>query len=66
MKLKEVIKMRNWRRSLIGISAPESGNNGVTGGALVPLLTLGVPGDAILAVLLGALIIQGLTQAHYF
>ncbi len=47
--------------SLIGISAPEAGNNGVTGGALVPLLTLGVPGDAVAAVLLGALIIQGLT-----
>lgn len=47
--------------SLVGISAPESGNNGVTGGALVPLLTLGVPGDAGAAVLLGALIIQGLT-----
>ncbi len=47
--------------SLVGISAPESGNNGVTGGALVPLLTLGVPGDAVAAVLLGALIIQGLT-----
>ncbi|MGL5189424.1 MAG: tripartite tricarboxylate transporter permease, partial [Cetobacterium sp.] len=47
--------------SLIGISAPEAGNNGVTGGALVPLLTLGVPGDAVAAVLLGALIVQGLT-----
>ena len=47
--------------SLIGVAAPESGNNGVTGGALVPLLTLGVPGDAVAAVLLGALIIQGLT-----
>lgn len=46
--------------SLIGIAAPESGNNGVTGGALVPLLTLGVPGDSVAAVLLGALIIQGL------
>ena len=47
--------------SLIGVCAPEAGNNGVTGGALVPLLTLGVPGDAVAAVLLGALIIQGLT-----
>lgn len=47
--------------SLIGVSAPEAGNNGVTGGALVPLLTLGVPGDAVAAVLLGALIVQGLT-----
>nr|WP_321500506.1 tripartite tricarboxylate transporter permease [uncultured Dethiosulfovibrio sp.] len=43
-----------------GIAAPEAGNNGVTGGALVPLLTLGVPGDAVAAVMLGALIIQGL------
>ncbi len=43
-----------------GVAAPESGNNGVTGGALVPLLTLGVPGDAVAAVMLGALIIQGL------
>lgn len=47
--------------SLVGVCAPEAGNNGVTGGALVPLLTLGVPGDAVAAVLLGALIIQGLT-----
>lgn len=47
--------------NLKGISAPEAGNNGVTGGALVPLLTLGVPGDAVAAVLLGALIVQGLT-----
>lgn len=45
---------------LEGIAAPEAGNNGVTGGALVPLLTLGVPGDAVTAILLGALIIQGL------
>lgn len=45
---------------LEGIAAPEAGNNGVTGGALVPLLTLGVPGDAVAAILLGALTIQGL------
>lgn len=43
-----------------GIAAPESGNNGVTGGAMVPLLTLGVPGDAVTAILLGALVIQGI------
>lgn len=47
--------------SVRGLAAAESGNNGVTGGALVPLLTLGVPGDAVAAVLLGALIVQGLT-----
>jgi len=44
-----------------GVAASEAANNAVTGGALVPLLTLGIPGDAITAVLLGALMIQGLT-----
>ncbi|WP_432357060.1 tripartite tricarboxylate transporter permease [Sporosarcina sp. UB5] len=44
-----------------GIAATESANNAVTGGALVPLLTLGIPGDVITAVMLGALMIQGLT-----
>ncbi|MDP5254965.1 MULTISPECIES: tripartite tricarboxylate transporter permease [unclassified Vibrio] len=47
--------------SVQGLAAAEAGNNGVTGGSLVPLLTLGVPGDAVAAVLLGALIVQGLT-----
>lgn len=46
--------------SVHGLAAAEAGNNGVTGGSLVPLLTLGVPGDAVAAVLLGALIVQGL------
>lgn len=49
------------RGSVRGLAAAEAGNNGVTGGSLVPLLTLGVPGDAVAAVLLGALIVQGLT-----
>lgn len=44
-----------------GLLASEVANNAVTGGALVPLLTLGVPGDAVTAVLLGSLMIQGLT-----
>lgn len=43
-----------------GVAAPEAGNNGVTGGAMIPLLTLGVPGDAVTAILLGALTLQGL------
>lgn len=43
-----------------GIAAPEAANNGVTGGAMVPLLTLGIPGDATTAIMLGALIMQGL------
>jgi putative tricarboxylic transport membrane protein len=43
-----------------GVSAPEAGNNGVTGGALIPMLTMGVPGDAVAAILIGALTVQGL------
>lgn len=46
--------------SVDGISAPEAANNGVTGGALIPMLTLGVPGDAVAAIMIGALTIQGL------
>ena len=44
-----------------GIIASEASNNGVCGGALVPLMTLGIPGDAVTSVLLGGLMIQGLT-----
>ncbi len=43
-----------------GISAPEAAGNAVTGGAMIPLLTLGIPGDAVTAVLLGALMVQGI------
>ena len=44
-----------------GVAAPESSNNGTTGGALIPLLTLGIPGDANTAVMLGALMIHNMT-----
>ena len=43
-----------------GILAPEAANNAVTGGALIPLLSLGIPGDAVTAILLGALMVKGL------
>ncbi len=43
-----------------GVAAPESANNASVGGALVPLLALGVPGSGGTAVLLGALIVFGL------
>lgn len=43
-----------------GIIAPESGNNAVTGATLIPLLTMGIPGDTAVAVLLGALTMQGI------
>lgn len=47
--------------SLEGLAATEAANNATTGGALIPLLTLGVPGDMVTAVVLGALMIQGIT-----
>ena len=43
-----------------GIAAAESANNAVTGATLIPLLTLGIPGDTNTAVLLGALTMQGI------
>jgi len=46
--------------SIEGIAASEAGNNGVTGATLIPLLTLGIPGDAVTAILLGSLMIQGI------
>lgn len=47
--------------SVEGIIAAESANNGVTGGAMIPMLTLGIPGDGVMAILLGALTMQGIT-----
>lgn len=44
-----------------GIIASEAANNAVCGGALIPLLTLGIPGDSVTAVMLGGLLIHGLT-----
>ena len=43
-----------------GVIASESANNAVTGGALVPTLALGIPGDGGTAVMLGALLIHGI------
>ena len=47
-----------------GIAAPEAANNAVTGGALIPLLTLGIPGSSTAAVLLGGLTIHGLQPGY--
>ena len=44
-----------------GVVAAEAANNAVTGGALVPLLTLGIPGDVVTAVILGAFLIHGIS-----
>jgi len=44
-----------------GVIAPESANNAKEGGALIPTIAFGVPGSASMALLLGAMTIQGLT-----
>ena len=49
-----------------GLIASESSNNGLTGGALVPLLSLGIPGDATTAVLIGAFLLQGIQVGPLF
>ena len=43
-----------------GVVASETANNAAVGGAMIPLLTLGIPGDGITAILLGSLIIHGI------
>lgn len=46
--------------SIEGVAGSEAANNAVTGGSLIPMLTLGIPGESVTAVLMGGLIIQGL------
>jgi len=46
--------------SMEGLAAAECANNSVTGGAMIPMLTMGIPGDSVTAVLLGAMMIHGL------
>ena len=43
-----------------GVAAPESANNAATGGAFIPLFTLGIPSNIVMAILLGALMIHGI------
>ena len=43
-----------------GLVAPETANNAAVGGAFIPMLTLGIPGDAVTAIMIGALFIHGL------
>lgn len=46
--------------SIEGVAGSEAANNAVTGGSLIPTLTLGIPGESVTAVLMGGLIIHGL------
>jgi len=49
-----------------GIAAPEAANNASVQSAFIPTLSLGIPGDAVMAVLLGALMIHGITPGPHF
>lgn len=49
-----------------GLIASESSNNGLTGGALIPLLSLGIPGDSTTAVLISAFMLQGIQVGPLF
>ncbi len=53
-------KSRFGRGDVRGVIAPEAANNAMKGGALIPTVAFGIPGSASMAILLGALLIQGL------
>jgi putative tricarboxylic transport membrane protein len=44
-----------------GVAGPEAANNAAAGGAFIPLLTLGVPANVVMAILMGALLAHGVT-----
>lgn len=49
-----------------GVAAPEAANNGASGGAMIPLLTLGIPGSGTTAILMGALIMYNIQPGPLF
>lgn len=48
-----------------GIVASEAGNNATAGGSLIPMIALGIPGDAVTAVMLGALMVHGINPGPF-
>ncbi|MFY0760710.1 tripartite tricarboxylate transporter permease [Metabacillus dongyingensis] len=46
--------------AIAGVAAPESANNAASGGAMIPLLTLGIPGSGTTAILMGALMMYNI------
>lgn len=46
--------------AIAGVAGPETANNSATSGAFIPLLTIGIPNNAVMALMLGALVIHGL------
>jgi len=47
-----------------GIAGPEAANNAVIGGSLIPMMTLGIPGNNVSLVLMGALMLHGMTPGN--
>ncbi len=47
------------RGAIEGVAGPESANNAATGGSFIPLFSLGIPSNSVMAILLGALMIHG-------
>ena len=48
-----------------GVAGPESANNAAVAGSIIPVLSLGIPGNAVTALLLGALVIHGVQHAMH-
>jgi len=46
--------------TIVGVAGPEAANNAATGGAFIPLFTLGIPANSVIAILLGAFMIHGI------
>jgi putative tricarboxylic transport membrane protein len=51
---------------IVGVAGPESANNAASSGAMIPLFTLGIPANSVIAVLLGAFMIHGLQPGPMF
>ena len=51
---------------IVGVAGPESANNAASSGAMIPLFTLGIPSNSVIAVLLGAFMIHGLQPGPTF
>lgn len=49
-----------------GVAGPESANNSATAGAFIPLLSLGLPGNVVMALIMGALMIHGIQPGPLF
>ena len=51
--------------AIAGVAAPETANNAATGGAMIPLLSLGIPSNVIMALLIGAMMIHGIKPSCF-